>query len=62
MGCAWLPQTLAEASDCLERDAVLRSAMGEPLAEAFLAVRRGEAETFAGASPEEIVEQTRWRW
>jgi len=57
-----LPQTLAEASDCLERDAVLRSAMGEPLAEAFLAVRRGEAETFAGASPDEIVAQTRWRW
>ena len=57
-----LPQTLAEASDSLERDAVLRSAMGEPLAEAFLAVRRGEAETFAGASPDEIVAQTRWRW
>jgi len=61
-GLRRLPQTLAEASDCLERDAVLRSAMGEPLAEAFLAVRRGEAKTFAGASPEEIVEQTRWRW
>jgi glutamine synthetase len=57
-----LPQTLAEASDCLERDAVLRSAMGEALAGAFLAVRRGEAETFAGASPDEIVAQTRWRW
>jgi len=57
-----LPRTLAEASDCLERDAVLRSAMGEALAEAFLAVRRGEAETFAGASPDEIVAQTRWRW
>jgi glutamine synthetase len=61
-GLGRLPQTLAEASDCLERDAVLRSAMGEPLAGAFLAVRRGEAETFAGASPDEIVEQTRWRW
>ncbi len=61
-GLRRLPQTLADASDCLERDAALRSAMGEPLAEAFLAVRRGEAETFAGASPEEIVEQTRWRW
>ena len=61
-GLRRLPQTLAEAADCLERDAVLRSAMGEPLAEAFLAVRRGEAKTFAGASPEEIVEQTRWRW
>jgi glutamine synthetase len=61
-GLRRLPQTLAEATDCLERDAVLRSAMGEPLAGAFLAVRRGEAETFAGASPEEIVDQTRWRW
>jgi glutamine synthetase len=61
-GLRRLPQTLAEASDCLERDAVLRSAMGAPLAGAFLAVRRGEAETFAGASPDEIVEQTRWRW
>jgi glutamine synthetase len=57
-----LPQTLAEAADRLERNAVLRSAMGEPLAEAFLAVRRGEAETFAGASPDEVVAQTRWRW
>jgi glutamine synthetase len=61
-GLRRLPQTLAESSDFLERDAALRSAMGEPLAEAFLAVRRGEAETFAGASPDEIVEQTRWRW
>jgi len=61
-GLRRLPQTLADATDCLERDAVLRSAMGEPLAEAFLAVRRGEAETFARASPEEIVAQTRWRW
>jgi len=61
-GLRRLPQTLGEAFDCLERDAVLRSAMGEPLAEAFLAVRRGEAEAFAGASPEEIVGQTRWRW
>ncbi len=61
-GLRRLPQTLAEASDFLERDAVLRSAMGEPLADAFLAVRRGEAGIFAGASPEEIVAQTRWRW
>jgi glutamine synthetase len=61
-GLRRLPQTLADASDCLERDAVLRSAMGEPLAEAFLAVRRGEAGMFADASPDEIVAQTRWRW
>jgi glutamine synthetase len=41
---------------------VLRPAMGDPLFEAFLAVRRGEIDLFAGTSPEEIVAQTRWRW
>jgi glutamine synthetase len=57
-----LPQTLTEATACLERSTVFRSAMGDPLFEAFLAVRRGEAELFADASPDEIVAQTRWRW
>jgi glutamine synthetase len=41
---------------------VLREAMGEPLAEAFLAVRRAEAELFAGADDQEVVARTRWRW
>jgi hypothetical protein len=36
--------------------------MGDPLAEAFLAVRRAEAELFAGVGADEIVAQTRWRW
>jgi glutamine synthetase len=61
-GVRRLPQTLAEAADSLERDAILRSAMGDPLFEAFLAVRRGEVEVFADVSPEEIVARTRWRW
>jgi glutamine synthetase len=61
-GARRLPQTLPEATGCLERSTVLRSAMGDPLFEAFVAVRRGEAELFADASPEEIVAQTRWRW
>jgi glutamine synthetase len=61
-GVRRLPQTLTEAADSLERDAILRSAMGDPLFEAFLAVRRGEVEVFADVSPEEIVARTRWRW
>jgi glutamine synthetase len=61
-GIRRLPQTLPEATACLESSTVLRQAMGDPLAEAFLAVRRAEAELFAAASPEEIVAQTRWRW
>ncbi len=57
-----LPQSLPEASRHLEHSAVLREAMGDPLAESFLAVRRAEAELFADVSAEEVVAQTRWRW
>jgi glutamine synthetase len=57
-----LPQSLQEAADHLERNAVLRAAMGDPLLEAFLAVRRAEAELFGDVSPDEIAAQTRWRW
>jgi glutamine synthetase len=61
-GIRRLPPTLPEAADSLERSPALRQAMGDPLFEAFLAVRRGEAELFAGATADEIVAQTRWRW
>ena len=61
-GVRRLPQTLPEAAGCLDRSPVLRPAMGDPLFEAFLAVRRAEAELFADASADEIVAQTRWRW
>ena len=61
-GIRRLPQGLPEAADCFERSPLLRRAMGDPLFEAFLAVRRAEAELFAGASADEIAAQTRWRW
>jgi glutamine synthetase len=61
-GIRRLPRTLPEATEHLERSQVLRQAMGEPLLQAVLAVRRSEAELFAGRSPEEIVARTRWRW
>ncbi len=61
-GARRLPQSLPEATACLERSTVLRAAMGDPLFGAFLAVRRGEAELFAGASADEVAAQTRWRW
>jgi len=41
---------------------VLRQAMGDPMFEAFLAVRRAEIELFADVSPDDVVAQTRWRW
>jgi len=43
-----LPTSLAEALDALERDAVLRAAMGEVLAKEFLAVKRSEVRGFEG--------------
>jgi glutamine synthetase len=61
-GIRRLPQSLAEAAGCLAASAVLREAMGDPLLQAFLAVRRGEDGLFAGASPAAITAATRWRW
>jgi glutamine synthetase len=61
-GIRRLPQSLPEAVASLEGSPVLREAMGDPLFEAFLAVRRAEVDLFAGASPDDIAARTRWRW
>jgi glutamine synthetase len=61
-GAVRLPGTLAETADLLERDEALGEALGEALLSAVLAVRRSEAERFAGVSPEETVAATRWRY
>lgn len=57
-----LPRTIAEAVDHLEKDERLRAVMGEALFEAFVAVRRAEAELLAGWTDEEIAGVTRWRY
>ncbi|WP_260867899.1 glutamine synthetase family protein [Streptomyces sp. SAJ15] len=59
---ARLPTSLAEALDCFERSAVLREALGEPLFTSVAAVRRAEVALLEGATPEEIVSATRWRY
>lgn len=61
-GARRLPQALEEAVSHLEKSAVLRSALGDALFEAILAVRRGEAALFAGSDADEVTAQTRWRW
>jgi glutamine synthetase len=61
-GISRLPQSLPEATGHLEGSTTLREAMGEPLAEAFLAVRRADAELFADAGREDIAARTRWAW
>ncbi|MFE6056099.1 glutamine synthetase [Kitasatospora sp. NPDC056446] len=57
-----LPGSPAEAVAAYERSAVLREALGEPLYQAVLAVRRAEGEQYATATPEELVAATRWRY
>jgi glutamine synthetase len=61
-GIGRLPQSLPDAADRLEQSTILRQAMGDPMFEAFLAVRRGEIALFADADPDDIAAQTRWRW
>lgn len=46
-GIRRLPKTLGEALDELERDEVLRDALGETLAKEYLIVKRSEVRTFA---------------
>jgi glutamine synthetase len=41
---------------------VLPEALGEPLLEAFCAVRLAEEEMLAGADPPAIAEATRWKY
>ena len=61
-GARRLPQSLTEAAAALEASELLRDAMGEPMFEAFLAVRRAEIELFSDVSAADVVARTRWRW
>jgi glutamine synthetase len=48
-GIRRLPTSLAQALDELERDEVLRTALGDVLAKEYLAVKRSEARAFERA-------------
>jgi glutamine synthetase len=61
-GIQRLPQSVEEALAHLEKSDVLRDAMGPMLFGPFVAVRRAEAEAFAGQEPEKIVAAHRWRY
>ncbi|MEV3873945.1 glutamine synthetase family protein [Streptomyces sp. NPDC049906] len=57
-----LPTSLDETVEHFAAAKELREAMGEVLYGAVLAVRRAEAEDFAGSEPERIAAETRWRY
>ncbi|MBO0715425.1 MAG: hypothetical protein J2P59_11765, partial [Acidimicrobiales bacterium] len=62
MGVRRLPQSLAESLDHLERSEVLREAMGTPLYQAFVAVRRAELEAYGSLDAEAIAAAHRFRY
>ncbi len=57
-----LPGSLEQAVAAYQGSEVLRAALGDPLFEAVLAVRRAEIELFAGHTPQEVAAATRWRY
>jgi glutamine synthetase len=59
-GIARLPQTLPAAVAAFEGSALLRDALGGVLADAVVAVRRGEQDRADTLRPEEIAEAYRW--
>jgi glutamine synthetase len=61
-GIERVPRSLEEALSHLEKSDILRDAMGPMLFGPFTAVRRAEAELFAGQEPDEIVAAHRWRY
>ncbi|GAA5190983.1 gamma-glutamylpolyamine synthetase GlnA3 [Rugosimonospora acidiphila] len=61
-GIAPLPGTLSRAVEAFESDPVLAEALGPQLIDTVAVVRRGELALFEGATDEDIVERTRWRY
>jgi len=62
LGASRLPHSLAQALEHFRRCEVLAEAMGPSLFETIIAVRETELTHFAGASEEEIVSATRFRY
>ena len=59
-GIVRLPQSLDEVTDAFADCAVLRTALGDVLADAVVAVRRAEQQRFADHDPAAIADALRW--
>jgi glutamine synthetase len=59
-GIRRLPESLPRALAVFEKSQLLRDALGDVLADAVLAVRRGEQARVEGLSPEAVAEAYRW--
>jgi glutamine synthetase len=59
-GIRRLPESLPDALVAFEKSGLLREALGDVLADAVLAVRRGEHARAEGLTPEAVAEAYRW--
>jgi glutamine synthetase len=59
-GIRRLPLTLNESTEALAASDTLRTALGDVLMDAVLAVRRAEADRFRDMSPHDVVAALRW--
>lgn len=61
-GLARLPESLPAAASALEASPLLREALGEPLHDALVAVRRGESTAAAQVADDALSDLYRWRY
>ena len=61
-GIRRLPADLATALDLLDGSEFFRGVFGDVLLDAYLAVRRHEAETFGRRPPQNVADAVRWRY
>lgn len=62
LGLQPLPSSLITACDTLEHDAILSAALGSPMLDAFLAVKRKEARTFENATTASEIARHFWKF
>jgi glutamine synthetase len=62
LGLELLPDSLDAAADTLAGSQVLREALGQPMHDAIVAVRRAEAMSTAGRDEHQLFEFYRWRY
>ncbi|RLC00858.1 MAG: type I glutamate--ammonia ligase, partial [Deltaproteobacteria bacterium] len=61
-GIRQLSASLQEAIDELEKSTFVRKALGDPLYECYLAVKKFDWECYSPMTLEEMVEDLRWRY
>jgi glutamine synthetase len=62
LGLELLPDSLDAAADTLAGSQMLREALGQPMHDAIVAVRRAEAMSTAGRDEHQLFEFYRWRY